>query len=181
MRKLLLWIGLSLVALPLLAAPAAAQGECAGTSGSATINASAWTASCVFAITASDCVDSLGSSYECFEILATSATDPVYQSIALFLDAPPVQGMTYALGGTSTNGGMILGSAGFFLTAEAPYTGQVQVTRYDAVGGFIDCNFSFDARNLFGPGTATLTNGLFSGRLVRVAPSTWSSLKNLYR
>lgn len=181
MRKLLLWVGVSLVALPLLALPAAAQGPCAGTSGSATINAGAWTASCVFAVTAPDCVDSLGTEYECFEILGTSATDPLFQSIAIFLDAPPVQGLSYALGGTSGNGAMILGQSGFFLTAEAPYTGQIQVTRYDSVGGFIDCNFSFDARNLFLPTSATLTNGVFSGRLVRVAPSTWSTLKKLYR
>ena len=181
MRKLLLWVGLGLVASAFSPAFVAAQTPCAGTSGSATIYDHAWTADCVIAITAPDCVDSLGTEYECFEILGTSTTDPLFQSVAIFLDAAPAQGMTYGLGGTNGNGGLILGSGGIFVTAEAPYTGQVEITRYDGAGGIIECNFAFDARSFFLPQSANLVGGQFSGRLVRVTPATWSTLKLRYR
>lgn len=181
MRKLLQACVPGFAAVTFWAAAAAAQGECVGTSGTATIDANPWTAVCVIAATATDCVDSTGADYECFQIAGTSATDPNYQTIAIFLDGAPVQGMTYDLGGTSAHGAMVVGSGGFFLTGEAPNTGQVQVTRYDAAGGIIECNFSFVAENLFFPQSLTVTAGQFAGRLVGVAPTTWTGLKNLYR
>lgn len=181
MRKLLQGCVLGVAAMTLWAAAAAAQG-CPGTSGTATINGNAWSAVCVIAATAPDCVDSLGAEYECFEIVGTSATDPDYQSIAIFLAGPPTQGMTYDLGGTSGHGAMLVGNAGFFITGEAPNTGSVQVTRYESAGGIIECNFSFQAQNLFVvEQSATVTAGQFAGRLVGVAPATWTGLKKLYR
>lgn len=180
MRKLLLSAGLALALVPFLAAAAAAQGDCLGTSGSATVNGNPWTATCVLGATAPDCVDSLGTEYECFEVVGIS-TDTQFQSVSIFLTGPPAQGMTYGLGGTSGNGAMVVGGAGFFITADAPYTGEIQVTRYESAGGIIECNFSFEARSLFGPGSAVVSAGQFAGRLVPVAPVTWSTVKNRYR
>lgn len=157
--------------------PAIAQTECAGTSGSADIDGSTWTAQCVVAETSSDCVDSLGTSYECFEIVGVG----IDQTIGLFLDQVPAQGQTYLLGGASGNGGMVVGLTGYWVTANPPHTGQVQVTTYSPGTGVIACNFSFDAQSLFqGPGIS-VTNGTFVGQLVPVAEPTWSDVKSLYR
>jgi len=182
MRELLQRFVPGFAAVTLWAAAAAAQGECEGTSGTATVGGNPWTAVCVIAATAPDCVDSLGENYECFEIIGNSETDPNYESIAIFLAGPPVQGMTYPLGGTSGHGALVIGTGGFYITGEAPNTGSVQVTRYEPGPGIIECNFSFVAENLFFPGqTVTVTAGLFTGRLVGVAPTTWGGLKQLYR
>jgi len=182
MKRLLLVIFLAWAASHITPAAVMAQPPCVGTSGSATIGGTAWVADCVFATTAPDCVDSTGTSYECFEILGTDSTEgSPYSVVAIFLAQPPVQGNTYALGGTSGHAAMVIGSLAFSVTADAPYVGSVHVTLYDAGAGTIECTFSFLARSLFGPGDLAVTNGTFSGRLVPVTPATWSAMKQIYR
>lgn len=179
----LLWV-LLLIWVANIAAPAAviAQPPCVGTSGSATIGGTPWQADCVFAITASDCVDSTGANYECFQIVGADSTDgAAYAVVQIFLDTAPTQGGTYTLGGVSGRGALVIGGSGFFVTAGAPHVGSVHVGLYDPGAGTIECTFSFLARSLFGPGDLAVDNGTFSGRLVRVTPATWSAMKLIYR
>jgi hypothetical protein len=181
--KRLLWV-LLFVWFANVSAPAVvtAQGPCVGTSGSATIGGTAWQADCVFAITATSCVDSAGANYECFQIVGSDSTQgAAYSVVQIFLDAPPVQGSTYTLGGASGRGALVIGNSGFFVTADTPHVGSVHVAVYNPGGGTIDCTFSFLAKSLFGPGDLTVTNGTFSGRLVPVGPASWSAMKQIYR
>jgi hypothetical protein len=158
-----------------------ALAQCPGTSGTATINSTSWTATCVIAATASDCVDSLGNVYECFEILGSNGADPAYSSVAIFFGETVVQGQTYQLGGTSPNGAMVVGEAAFCITADAPYTGQVTVNVYNSGTGGFDCTFHFDARSIFTGPDVTLTDGHFTGTVVSVQPATWTGVKAIYR
>lgn len=168
-------IGVSLSAVH----PGSALAQCPGTSGSAVIGGIPWTADCVFAATVPDCVDSTGSEYECFQVFGSSETSPLYGVVALFFAQPPSQGQTYALGGASPNGAMVIGEAGFWVTADAPYTGSVTVTVYNA--NSIECTFAFDATSLFFGADLALTNGVFVGTLLPVEASTWTDVKSLYR
>lgn len=154
-----------------------AQTGCEGTSGSATIDSSPWSASCVVAATSPDCVDSLGGTYECFEIAGTGDT----QVIAILLAQTPEQGQTYALGGGSAHAAVIIGQSGFWLTGDAPYTGEVHITAYSPGTATIECTFFFLAQSLFPGADANVTNGVFVGRLVAVDEKTWSGVKRLYR
>jgi hypothetical protein len=177
MKRQLFALLLALGTMHALARPLAAQTGCENTSGSADIDGTPWTALCVIADTSPDCVDSLGSSYDCFQIAGTGND----QSIALFLAQPPVQGQTYSLGGTSDNGAMVIGLTGFWLTANPPYTGQAQVTTYSPGTSVIECTFAFDAQSLFMGPDVSVTNGTFVGRLLPVKQQTWSNVKGLYR
>jgi hypothetical protein len=161
--------------------PGVVLAQCPGTSGTATINSTAWTATCVVAANASDCVDSLGNTYQCFEILGTNGADPAYNSVALFFGQPLVQGQTYDLGGSSPNGAMVVGESAFCITAEAPYTGQATVNVYNSGSGAFDCTFHFEARSLFIGPDVTVTAGHFTGTVVAVQPATWTGFKAIYR
>lgn len=177
MRRWLLLTSLALAtALPVRSAVA----QCPGTSGSATIGGVAWTADCVIAATAPDCVDSTGSEYECFQIVGSSSTS-LYGAVSLFLASTPSQGQTYPLGGGSDNAAMVIGEAGFWLTGEAPYTGSVTITTYDVGNGTISCTFAFTAAPLLFGTPLTVADGVFTGTLLPVEASTWSDLKSLYR
>jgi hypothetical protein len=181
MRRLL--FGFLLMTCLVLGAvhPEAALAQCPGTSGTATINSTAWTATCVIAAVASDCVDSLGNTYDCFEILGSNGADPAYSSVALFFGETVVQGQTYDLGGSSPNGAMVVGEAAFCITAEPPYTGQVTLNVYNSGTGAFDCTFHFDARGIFLGPDVTVTDGHFTGTVVAVQPATWSGVKAIYR
>jgi len=177
MKRQLFALLFALGTMHALARPLAAQTGCESTSGSADIDGTLWTTNCVIAATSSDCVDSLGTSYDCFQIIGTGAD----QTIALFFAQPPVQGQTYPLGGTSDNGAMVVGLTGFWVTANPPYTGQVQVTTYSPGTSVIECTFAFDAQSIFPGPDISVTNGTFVGRLVPVSQRTWSDVKGLYR
>jgi len=177
MKRLLLALLVTAGALHVLARPLAAQTGCEGTSGSATIDGTPWTTACVIAATALDCVDSLGGTYECFEILGTGDS----QTIAIFLAQAPVQGQTYPLGGGGANGAMLIRDTGFWLTGDAPYTGEVHVTTYSPGSSTLECTFFFEAQSLFLGPDASVTDGAFVGRLVAVRDRTWSDVKTLYR
>ena len=168
---------LTIGAMSSLVLPVAAQTECDGTSGSATINGAPWSAQCVLAY-ASVCVDSLGQDYDCFEIAGIDSVG-AYDTVALFFSLAPVQGQTYSLGGASGNGALVLGREGGWLTGRPPYTGEVHVSVYDPASSNFECTFSFVAGGLFGP-DLTLTNGTFARR-VGVEQETWSNVKTLYR
>jgi len=181
MQRLLATLAIAGLALGLHTGPLAAQ-SCLGTSGSATINSAAWTTQCVIGSTSPTCVDSLGNDYECFAIVGTSdAAD--YQALSIFLAATPSQGQTYPLGGIGggENGAMVLGQSGFWVTGEAPYTGSVEVTVYNPTSGTIECTFAFTAVGLFGGPDLEVANGSFVGQLVPVQPTTWTSVKQVYR
>ena len=161
-----------------------ALAQCAGTSGTATINGTPWTATCVIGVTASDCVDSLGNNYECLQILGSNPVDPNYTSVALFIGEPLVQGHTYQLGGgspNSTNGAVVLGGAAYAITEDDPYTGEMTVDAYNPGTGAIDCTFHFLALALFGGADVNVTDGHFLGIVVSVQESTWTGVKNIYR
>ena len=181
MRRSRFAILLAAAALALAALPGGARAQCPGTSGTATIDGVGWTADCVIAVTATDCVDSLGGLYECFEILGSSASNPSYASVALFFGETPVQGQTYDLGGSSPNAGMVVGEATFAITADTPYTGQVTLNVFNSGAGTFECTFHFEARSIFFGPDLSVTNGHFSGTLVGVEPSTWTDVKAIYR
>jgi hypothetical protein len=178
MKKLLLALLVGASVLHVLARPLSAQTGCEGTSGSANIDGTPWTASCVIAASAPDCVDSLGGTYECFQILGAGDA----QSIAIFLAEVPAQGQTYALGGVAANAAMLIGDTGLWFTGEAPYTGEVHITSYAPGSSTLECTFFFEAQSLFpGPADASITDGTFVGRLVAVEEKTWSDVKLRYR
>lgn len=181
MRPLLSVITFTASLVLALAHFGAAFAQCPGTSGTATINSTAWTATCVIAATASDCVDSLGNNYECFEIVGSNGADPSYNSVALFFGEPVLQGQTYDLGGTSPNGAMVVGESAFCITAEPPYVGQVTINAYSSGTGAFDCTFHFDARSIFFGSDVTVTDGHFTGSVVAVQPATWTGVKSIYR
>jgi hypothetical protein len=181
MRKLLFALGVVTATGAVALGAAAARAQCPGTSGSATINAAAWTAQCVIAASAADCVDSLGNNYTCFEVVGSNGTDPSYSTVALFFSAPPTQGQTYELGGASGNGAMVVGEAAFCITADPPYTGQVTVNIFNSGTGAFDCTFHFQARSIFFGPDLDVTGGHFIGNVVAVAPATWSDVKAIYR
>jgi len=181
MRVSLRWIGTAWIAcLALLAQTASAQFGCEGTTGSATIGGTPWSTQCVVAATTSDCVDSLGNNYECFQIIGSDSTG-TYSGVAIFLAQAPVQGQTYSIGGASGNGAMVIGDFGLWVTGEDPYTGETHITTYNPGNGTIACTFSFLARGIFLGGDLAVTNGMFEGRLVGVAPKTWTDVKRLYQ
>jgi len=164
-----------------LSTPIAAQTGCEGTSGSATINSAPWTAQCVVASTSPTCVDSLGNEYECFAIVGSNGTGG-YDAVSIFLAQAPQQGQSYPLGGAGgENGALVIGGVSLWVTGEAPYTGTVAVTVYEPASGTIECTFSFMAISIFGQPDLDVTNGTFVGKLVAVQPSTWTSVKQVYR
>jgi hypothetical protein len=176
MKRLLLVLLAGASALLLLAPPLLAQTGCEGTSGSATIDEVPWTTQCVIAVTAPDCVDSVGGTYECFEILGTGDS----QTIAIFLAEAPTQGQTYPLGGGGPNGAMLLRDTGLWFTGDDPYVGEVHITSYSPGSSTLECTFYFLAQGFLGP-DANITDGTFVGRLVAVQEKTWSDVKHLYR
>ena len=171
---------LPVIMISTLVQAVAAQTGCEGTSGSATINGSPWSTMCVVGATSTSCIDSLGMEYRCFQIVGSDSTS-AYQTIAIFLAQEPVQGQTYSLGGGSGHGAMVGGQSSLWVTGDAPYTGQVQVTLYDTAHSTIVCNFSFRAKSLFPGQDVSVTNGNFQGRLVAVEGKTWSDVKTLFR
>jgi hypothetical protein len=177
-RRYLIAVVLACFALAAFVHPVTAQ-TCEGSTGSAMINGSPWSTSCVIALTSPGCIDSLGQEYECFQIIGVDSSS-AYVEVALFLAQTPVQGQIYHLGGGNPHGAIVLGQAGLWLTGGAPYTGQVEVTSYNTGNSTITCTFSFVAQALFGA-DLTVTNGSFNGRLVGIEEKSWSDVKQLYR
>lgn len=179
MKRLLVGFFLACTSLCLVTGPAAAQEGCEGTTGAATIDEVAWTADCVIASTAPDCIDSTGAEYECFAIIGFSSTSGT--SISIFLPAVPSQGQSYDLGGIAEGGAMVFGGLDLFTTADEPYTGSVHVSVYDPVNAIIECTFAFRARGLFQGTEMVVSGGSFTGRLVPVEADTWTDVKQRYR
>ncbi len=180
LRRYSIAVVLVCIALASFVRPVAAQ-DCEGTSGSATINGSPWSAFCVIAMTNPSCIDSLGKEYECFEISGLSLVDSTAfgLGVAIFLAHPPTQGQIYPLGGDHPDGALVFWQGDLALTGAAPYTGQVNITTYDTATSTITCTFSFTAHGF--SGDVVVTDGTFEGRFVGVKEKSWSEVKQLYR
>ena len=179
-RRLFGLLAMTGVALSSLPAGLVLAQQCPGTSGTATINGTAWTAICVFGINSTECPEPKDT--ECIEIYAVNPTDP-YSSVALFIGDPVVQGQTYALGGPTPapNGAVVLGSGVNAVTDEAPYTGEVTIDVYNPGTRAIDCRFHFSAMGVFLSPDVEVTEGHIVTTLLPVENPTWTGVKNIYR